>query len=140
MKRTLTKNTLAALALGSLVLLAGGAHADWNSGPFRGAYGVDDARQSRMFGQQIDFRRDRQMARIRAGVEQGRIGRAEFRELMHEQRRIDAMERQFRADGFIDAHEFRRIDRALDVASRTIAVDTHDRPERYALNQPRWRD
>lgn len=136
MKGTLMNKTLGMLLLGGLGLAAGGAQANWEHDD----YGHDAYRQSRMFGQQIDARQERQMARIRTGMHEGRLTRFELRELMHEQHEIRAMERHFRADGILDAHEFRRLERALDTASRNIRTDRHDRRERYAYNQSPWRD
>lgn len=136
MKSTLMKTTLRLLALGTLGLTATGAHADWD----RGGYGYDRSgyQQRQDFSAQVDARQDRQMERIRAGMQEGHLTRAEFRELMHEQREIRAMEHYFRADGFIDAREFQRLDRALDVASRNIRAEKHDRQERYAYSPEPW--
>lgn len=135
MKRTLMKTAFSLLALGSLSLSATGALAGWDrDGYDRQAF----FRQSQAFGQQIDVRQDRQMERIRAGMQEGRLTRAEFRELMHEQRGIRAMEHHFRADGVIDPREFRRLDHALDRASRNIRTEKHDRQERYAYNASPW--
>jgi uncharacterized membrane protein YebE (DUF533 family) len=72
------------------------------------------------------------MERIQAGMHSGNLTRFEFRELMHEQREIRAMDHYFRADGVIDAREFQRLDRALDIASHNIKQEKHDRQARYA--------
>jgi ribosomal protein L19E len=125
MKSTLIKQTLGLLALG---LAATGAHASWDR--HDQAYARHATQQSRFFAQQIDTRQDRQMDRIEAGMRQGRLTRAEYRKLMHEQREIRAMERHFRADGMIDAREFRRLDNALDVANSNIRDEKHDRQAR----------
>lgn len=118
------------LALG---LMASGAQADWD----RGGRAYQPAfQQSQAHGQQIDARQDRQAARIRAALRAGRLSRFEFRELMHEQRRIRVMERHFRADGVINEREFQHIERALDMASRTIRAETHDRQARSAYGRP----
>ena len=127
MKSTLMKQALGLLAASSLALAATGAQADWGHGERGHAY-----QQSRMFSQQVNARQARQMERIQAGMRTGALTRGEFRELMHEQHAIRAMERHFRADGIIDAREFRRLDRALDVASRNIRAEKHDRQARYA--------
>lgn len=129
MKSTLINTTLGMLALG---LMASGAQADWD----RGGHAYKPAfQQSQAYGQQIDARQDRQAARILAAKRAGRLSRYEFRELMHEQHRIRAMEQHFRADGFINAREFMRIERALDLASRTIKAETHDRQARSAYGR-----
>lgn len=138
MKNTLMKKTLGMLMLSAVGLAATAAHADWN----RGGYGLGHDRyayqQSQAFSERVDARQDRQMMRIRAGVQEGRLSRAEFRDLMDEQHEIRAMEHHFRADGFIDSREFQRLDRALDVASRNIQAESRDRPPRYAYNSGPW--
>ena len=136
MKSTL-KKTLGVLAISTLGLAATGAQADWDRG-----YGYQHEghafRQSQLFGEQINARQDRQMERIHAGMRSGNLTRFEFRELMHEQREIRAMERYFRADGMIYGHEFQRLDRALDIASHNIKLEKHDRQARYAYTP--WND
>lgn len=123
MNITLMKNALGILALG---LIASGAQAGWE----RGGYGHAAYSHSRSFSQQIDARQERQMERIQHGARSGQLTRREFRELMQEQQTIRAMERRFRADGRIDAREFRRLDHALDVADRNIRVELRDRQAR----------
>lgn len=128
MNSTLMKKILGPLTLAALALAASGAQADWGRDGHDHSY-----RQSRAYSQQINARQDRQMERIQSGMHEGRLSRFEFRELMHEQREIRAMERHFRADdGIIDAREFQRLDRALDVASRNIRAEKHDRQARNA--------
>ena len=154
MNTQLIKKTLAALVLGSLGLVTTGAQADGSRGDYHGFdhdsyismhdryhyphHDRDAYQQSRLFSQQIDARQDRQMDRIRAGMRSGSLTRNEFRELMQEQNKIRAMERHFLADGFIDAREFQRLDRALDMASRNILEEKHDRQERYAYGHHPW--
>lgn len=153
MKIQLMKKTLAALVLGSLGLVATGAQADGNregygftqmhggndrhaSYDHRAHQGKRAFQQSAVFNQQINVRQDRQMDRIRAGMRSGALTRGEFRELMHEQHRIRTMEQHFKADGLIDAREFQRLDRALNVASRNIKEEKHDRQARNAYGHP----
>ena len=132
MKSTL-KKTLGVLAISALGLVATGAQADWDRG-----YGYQHdghtSRQSQTFGERINTRQDQQMERIQAGMHSGNLTHFEFRDLMREQQEIRAMERHFRADGVIDAHEFQRLDRALDIASRNIKLENHDRQARNAYN------
>lgn len=141
MKSNLMKKTLGVMALGALGLMAAGAQAGWDGTQVGWDRGDDygqghhrhDYQQSQMFSQQINARQDRQMERIQAGRREGNLRRAEFRELMYEQREIRAMERYFSADGVIDAREFKRLDRALDIASRNIRAEKQDdRQARYA--------
>ncbi len=137
MKSILMKTRLGMMILGTLALAATGAQAGWNPD----TYGHDGHayQQSRMHAQLIEARQARQMERIRSGMHSGRLTRAEFRELMHEQRAIRKMERHFRADGAIDGREFRHLERALDLASRNIRAEKHDRQERYAYQRgPRF--
>lgn len=127
------KKTLTVLVLGSLSLVTAGAQANWeHDGRDGNTYDRHAYQQSRMFSQQINLRQNRQLQRIQAGVHDGRLTRSEFRRLIHGQHDIRAMEHAFRADGMIDAREFRRLDRALDVADRTIRAEKRDRQERYA--------
>jgi len=129
MKSTLMKTTLGILALGLMT----GAQAGWD----RGGHASRQAfQQSQAYSQQINARQDQQAARIQAANRTGQLSRYEFRKLMHEQHKIRAMERSFRADGVIDAREFQRLDRALDLASRTIRAETHDRQARAAYGPP----
>ncbi len=161
MKTNLIKQTLVALTLGSLGLVATGAHANDNRSNAEGAYGSRISanvqfgtqpqgrfirasdyrdnrhdhqrhayRQSQQFQQQVDARQHRQMDRIQAGRNSGALTHREFRELMHEQRDIRNMKQQFLADGFLDKREYRRIDRALDIASTNIRSEKHDHQAR----------
>jgi hypothetical protein len=126
MKTTLMKVSLGMLALG---LMTGCAQADWNrDGP---AY-----TQAGHPGQQINVRQDRQAERIRIAMRTGQLTRSEFQALMNEQHEIRAMERRFRADGVIGPHEYRRLDRALDNASRHIRAEAQDRQARSADRHP----
>jgi uncharacterized membrane protein YebE (DUF533 family) len=126
----LIRQTLGVLALG---LAATAAQANWGQHEY--AYDRHAAQQSRHYSQEINARQDRQMARIEAGMRRGDLTRGEYRRLMEEQREIRAMERHFRADGWIDAREFRRIERALDIASNNIRDERHDRQARSAYGQ-----
>jgi len=132
MKSTLMNKTFAVLALGSLGLMASGAQADWNHEGY--GHGGRSIQQSNMYIQQIEARQQQQMKRIHSGRHTGSLTRFEFHDLMHEQREIRAMEQYFRADGFIDAREFQRLDRALDIASQNIRAERHDRQARVAYN------
>jgi uncharacterized membrane protein YebE (DUF533 family) len=142
MKSNLMKKTLGILALSTLGLMATGAQANWERGDQAyGHYGHAQKlayQQSQAFSQQINARQDRQKQRIQAGMHKGKLTRAEFRELMQEQHRIRAMEQRFRADGLIDAREFKRLDRALDIADYNIRAEKHDRQARQTYGHPRF--
>jgi hypothetical protein len=132
MKSTLMKKTFGVLALSILGLTATGAQAAWDRG------GQDHKQaypQTRAYSQQINARQDQQMQRIQAGARAGQLTRAEFRELMQEQHNIRAMEQHFRADGRIDAREFRRLEGALDSAHRNIRAEKQDRRAHRAYDQ-----
>jgi uncharacterized membrane protein YebE (DUF533 family) len=134
MKTSLMKSTLGAVALAvGLGLFTTSVQADWGQQQrAHSDHGNRYDQQSRHFQQQVHARQDRQMDRIQAGMRSGKLTRMEFRELMHEQHNIRAMERYFRADGFINAREFHRLDQALNRASRNIHEERHDRQVRYA--------
>lgn len=126
MTRTLIKTALSALALG---LLATSAHASFYDRGGRGQ--TQAAKQSQAYSQQVNVRQARQAQRIEAAQRAGLLSRFEFRVLMNEQQHIRAMERKFRSDGIIDAREFQRLDRALDVAARNIRMETLARNARH---------
>ena len=126
MKSTLMNKALGLLALG---LITTGAQANWTH---RSPGHAQAHQQTQVYSQQINARQERQMDRVRAGLHNGSLTRYEFRGLMHEQRRIRAMEHHFRADGVIDGWEFRQLDRALDEAGRDIRAEKHDRQARGA--------
>jgi hypothetical protein len=130
MTRTLFKTALSALALG---LLATSAHASFYDRGGRGH--AQAAKQSQAYSQQVNVRQARQTQRIEAAKRAGLLSRFEFRALMNEQQHIRAMERKFRADGIIDAREFQRLDRALDVAARNIRMETLARNTRHGYGQ-----
>jgi uncharacterized membrane protein YebE (DUF533 family) len=134
MKTTLIRTSLGILMLASLGLTTTAAQADWGrdgQGHRQAAFAY---KQSQAYSRQIDARQERQQDRIQAGRRDGSLTRGEFRNLMHEQREIQAMQHRFRADGRIDAHEFKRLDRALDRADRDIRKERHDRQARNTYN------
>ena len=149
MKTNLMKKALATLAFASLGLMATGAQADGsregNGYGAQSSYNNHDRnsghvfQQSRIFSQQINARQVRQMERIKDGMHSGALTRGEFRELMQEQHEIRAMEQRFQADGIIDVREFQRLDHALDLASRNILDEKHDRQARNVYgHNPRF--
>lgn len=135
MKSNLTKKTLGALALASLGLMAASAQAGWD----HPGYGNPGFEQNEAYSQQINTRQDRQMERIQHGMRTGELTRAEFHDLMDQQYQIRVMERHFLADGVLDAREFQRIVRALDLASRNIKMEKRDRQARQTYDpNPRF--
>lgn len=112
------KTALSALVLGLLATRV-------QAGNDRDGRGHGQAfKQSQAFSQQVNTRQTQQMRRIEAAQRSGLLSRHDFRALTTEQRRIRAMERQFRADGIIDVRESQRPDRALDLAARNIRTQT----------------
>lgn len=125
------KTLIVRFAAAGIILAATGAHADWSRGG-RDNHGPAHAlKQSQLFVQQIEARQAWQQSRIEAGRRDGVLTRQEFRTLMRQQQEIAAMERQFLADGLLDAHEFRRLNEALDTAGRAIRTENHDRHARH---------
>lgn len=81
----------------------------------------------------VNQRQDRQLERIFARREEGRLTRHEFHSLMDEQRDIRRMKRVFLTDGRLSRFEFEQLDQALDLASRRIFREAHDEQERPGL-------
>lgn len=134
MTRILMKTALSVLALG---LLATSAHADFFDRDGRGHPQV--AQQSHAYIQQVNARQAQQMRRIEAAWRAGLLNRYEFRTLKNEQQQIRSMERKFRADGIMNAREFQRLDRALNIAHRNIRMETLARNTRHGYGHaPRY--
>jgi uncharacterized membrane protein YebE (DUF533 family) len=131
MKISLMQATLGMMALG---MMASAAHANWDRDIHLRHY---TAQQSRFYVQQIDTRQHQLIERIQRAQRQQLLSRAEFRALMHEQHQISAMKRNFQADGIIDAREFRRLDRALELASHTLRMTLHAHQARSGSGTPR---
>ena len=74
----------------------------------------------------VDDRQATQRERIRDGVASGELTRKEARKLRKQQRRINRMEDRFGADGHYTWREKRRLDRALDKASKRIYRGKHN--------------
>ena len=135
MKSKLNKTFIALLTVGALGLAASGAQAGWKHDGYGPGHAFHAYKQSQLFEEHINARQSRQMERIHAGMRQGDLTRFEFRRLMQEQHDIRAMEHHFASDGLIDAREFQRLDRALDIASRNIKLEKHDGQDRYAYRR-----
>ncbi len=80
---------------------------------------------------EINARMDEQRARIEAGLRRGAITRWEHRRLMAEHQDIRALQRAFVADGFLAPRERMELNRRLDIASRHIVFEAHDRQRRF---------
>lgn len=149
MKSMLSVLTLAGVALVATAAQAsGGRHGHdyghgYDRGPAASHHGHAEGhwgvyKQSRALSAQVNARQQRQMARIQEGIRSGSLNRHEFRELMHEQRRIREMEQHFLADGLLDRREFGRLDHALDIASHNIRDEKHDRQARHFNGRGPW--
>lgn len=123
MKPSFTKTSLGLLTLAALALGAGSATAGWRTP------------HDQPYLHTLEARQDRQHQRIHAGRENGELTRGEFRGLQREQREIRALARHYAADGYVDARERRRLDRALDRASHHIRSARHDH-DRLASGRP----
>ncbi|MFN3716850.1 MAG: hypothetical protein ACK4R8_09020 [Thiobacillus sp.] len=137
MKSTTTKQVLSILGLGLMGLAGGAAQATWNHDR---DYRHEPAHmQNQQFSQAVNARLERQMQRIQAGFRNGALTHREYRNLMREQADIREMERHFRSDdGRIDWREFKRLERALDIASMNIRSEKHDRQARNTYSPHFW--
>ena len=80
---------------------------------------------------EINARQQEQRARIEHGFHRGAITPFEFRRLMAEQHNIQATERAFVADGFLQPRERMELHRRLDFASRHIVHEARDHQRRF---------
>jgi hypothetical protein len=93
--------------------------------------GGDEWRQARQArsearAEDIDARQERMRGRIWNGWRSGELTRAEMRELMADQRAIEAKERHYLGDGRLSRWEYAELERDLDSASRRIYHAKHD--------------
>ena len=108
------------------ILLASSAVAsahDWN-----GYYGTGD----------IDARRANQARRIEEGRRSGQLTWGEYRYLRREQAQIAADERRAKANGYVSAHERRRLNRELDESGRDIHRLRHNERAAWWRRWQRW--
>ena len=82
----------------------------------------------------IDQRQDRQAQRLEHGIDSGSLTRGEARRLWQQQQRLRALERRFRADGYLDQRERRILQAQLDRVSDAIYRLKHNERERHADN------
>lgn len=83
-------------------------------------------------------REARQEQRIRDGIQDGSLTRREAVQLIEEQRRIDRLQAQARADGRVSDREADQIRRAQKEASRHIYQERHDAESRRFRPWYRW--
>jgi uncharacterized protein HemX len=75
---------------------------------------------------QIDETQAREARQIEDGRYKGDLNRREYRQLLAEQGRIAALERQAQADGHVSRREFREIREAQANASQHIKSESSD--------------
>lgn len=126
-----TKMILKTLGLAAVMAVSTVAFADgWNDdGPRFGFPGYNNGpafKQNLELIKNVNDRQDNQLERILARYYEGRLTQMEFRKLMDEQTDIRKMERSFMADGFLNRHEFQKLDYALDAASKHIFREARD--------------
>lgn len=126
-----TKNIVQSLGLAVLLGLSAGAFAygndDYRPNSDNTAFDRHPAfRESLRLMKEVNERQDKQMDRILNGFYEKSITMQEFRKLMDGQRDIQRMENQFLADGYLNRFEYRKLDAALDAASRNIFREAHD--------------
>lgn len=137
--QTATKiKTLCLAGLTSALLISGASQADpgfhrpMYNPPAVNPYLAPPA-DFRQHVSQFDARLDAQLQRILTGMETGKLTLREAVGLLREHQAINALERQFLADGRLGPRELADLDHRLDAASRHIAAEKHD-GERLGFN------
>ena len=138
--------TLAITAIASLTLLTGVSQANsWGNhtahfatpytlhSPDRAglapAYYNHDASRSfkpREASQVIDVRQQAQMEKIMRGLRIGNLSQQEAMKLMHEQKKIEQLQRDYLADRHLSRNEWIALDQRLDHAERNIRSEKRD--------------
>lgn len=145
-----TKLTIQSLSLAAVMAVSAGAVAHGNDetpryghpGGFPGMGNAQTFPQHPAFQEnlrlinEVNERQDTQVDRILKGFYDKRINPMEFRKLMDEQQAIRKMERNFLGDGMLSRHEFKKLDDALDSASRNIAREGHDAQGQHGWGNP----
>lgn len=144
----IAKQGLGITALSCIVLMAGSAQAHaWDhanpylpvnvqtASHYGGHQGFDERFARDRVGRHeavadIEQRQQRQMQRIRAGIDSGQLSRHEARDLLREQRQIEHAQRRYLADGRLSRDEWIHLDRMLDHAAVNIREEKHDRNRR----------
>lgn len=134
-----SKNIIQSLGLAAMMAVSAGAFAhgsdDYRTGPNPQSFNSHPAfQESLRMMKEINDRQDKQLDRILNGLYEKRINPHEFRRLMDEQNGIRKMEHAFLADGLLTFFEFKKIDTALDIASRNIFKENHDSYAHHGSN------
>jgi hypothetical protein len=127
-----------AALLAAALVVPFSAHADRDDKPHKYAnsrtvqyvYLDGHARHDVHERRKIDQRQHEQHERIAQGLRSGELTRREADRLMHEQREIRELERQFLADGHLSSRERGALHAELNEASRHIHHEKNDR-QRY---------
>lgn len=141
MKFANTVKTMCLVGVTSLGLYAGASQADYgNHHGYQNPWlSYQQANYQSGFKQQLaqfDQRMDNQLQRILKGMENGKLTMREAVDLLQEHVAINAMERQYLADGRLGPRELFDLDRRLDQASQHIMFEKRDR-ERTGYNDRR---
>lgn len=81
----------------------------------------------------VNARQQHQRQRVQQGVRSGELTRRETRGLVHEQRDIRQLEREYKSDGTLTAAERRDLHHEQNQASRHIYRQKHDAQDRPAV-------
>ena len=147
MKNNRIVKALAIAAISSLTLLAGASQASsWGnhathfatpyapyssdrSGYVPASYDHDASRgfKTREASYVIDNRQQTQMEKIMHGLRVGNLSQREARKLIHEQREIEQLQRDYLADRHLSRNEWVELDQRLDRAERDIRSEKSDR-------------
>jgi hypothetical protein len=147
MKNNRIVKALAIAAISSLTLLAGASQANsWDnhathfatpyapyspdrSGFAPASYDHDASRgfKTREASYVIDNRQQTQMEKIMHGLRVGNLSQREARKLIHEQREIEQLQRDYLADRHLSRNEWVELDQRLDRAEHDIRSEKRDR-------------
>ena len=109
-----------------------GNHNGGSNGNHYGWQGNHNGGQSstRAFDRRYDNAQQNQRQDIRQGIRSGELTRQEASRLMGEQRRLEAQERRYMADGRLSSRERADMTQDLNRARQHIYNETHDAQER----------
>lgn len=145
MKFAHTLKTLTIVAVSSLGLHAGASQADFGGyhaayNPYLPAPQYQHQVEFREKLAEFDLRMDKQLQRILNGMEGGKLTMKEAVRLLQEHQVINALERQYIADGRLGPNELLDLDRRLDQASRHIMFEKWDDDQAgYYSRHDGWR-
>ena len=115
--RTMTVAALGLMILGTLALAGDAAGS---------AAGVRAADREKRRETRVDRREENQAKRIEQGIKKGYLTTDEIAKLDEQQKKIAALESQFKSDGKLTRDEMKQMRTALDTASHCIWAEKHD--------------